>query len=187
VATQRPSVDVITGLIKANFPTRIAFAVTSMMDSRTILDGGGAEKLLGRGDMLYMPTDAAKPVRIQGVYMSDPEVERLVKWWTDDRFSELAPETSDDLLKAALIERNGGDEDIGVEDDDPVLEEARQVAGRRNRVSPSLLQRRLNVGYAKAELLIARLEDEGIVGPREDGESRRVLVAAASDPDPGAL
>ncbi len=187
VATQRPSVDVITGLIKANFPTRIAFAVTSMTDSRTILDGGGAEKLLGRGDMLYMPTDAAKPIRIQGVYMSDPEVERLVEWWTDTRFKELAPENADELLRAALIERNGGDEDITVDDDDPVLEEARQVASRRNRVSPSLLQRRLNVGYTKAEKLIARLEDEGIVGPREDGESRRVLVTASSDPDPGAL
>ncbi|MCA9843501.1 MAG: DNA translocase FtsK [Dehalococcoidia bacterium] len=187
VATQRPSVDVITGLIKANFPTRIAFAVTSMTDSRTILDGGGAEKLLGRGDMLFMPTDAAKPIRIQGVYMSDPEVERLVEWWTDERFKALAPENSDELLRAALIERNGGDEDIEVADDDPVLDEARQLASRRNRVSPSLLQRRLNVGYAKAEHLIARLEDEGIVGPREDGESRRVLVATASDPDSGGL
>jgi len=187
VATQRPSVDVITGLIKANFPTRIAFAVTSMTDSRTILDGGGAEKLLGRGDMLFMPTDAAKPIRIQGVYMSDPEAERLVEWWTDERFKALAPENSDELLRAALIERNGGDEDIEVADDDPVLDEARQLASRRNRVSPSLLQRRLNVGYAKAEHLIARLEDEGIVGPREDGESRRVLVATASDPDSGGL
>ena len=90
-------------------------------------------------------------------------------------------------IAANLIERNGGDEDIEVADDDPVLDEARQLASRRNRVSPSLLQRRLNVGYAKAEQLIARLEDEGIVGPREDGESRRVLVATASDPDSGGL
>jgi S-DNA-T family DNA segregation ATPase FtsK/SpoIIIE len=187
VATQRPSVDVITGLIKANFPTRIAFAVTSMTDSRTILDGGGAEKLLGRGDMLYMPTDAAKPTRIQGVYMSDPEVERLVEWWTDERFKELAPENADDLLREALIARNGGESDVVVEDDDPSLAEAREVANHRRRVSPSLLQRRLNVGYSKAEQLILKLEQEGIVGPREDGESRRVLVSAGGDPDMGAL
>jgi S-DNA-T family DNA segregation ATPase FtsK/SpoIIIE len=187
VATQRPSVDVITGLIKANFPTRIAFAVTSMTDSRTILDGGGAEKLLGRGDMLYMPTDAAKPTRIQGVYMSDAEVERLVEWWTDERFKELAPENADELLREALVARNGGDDDIDVEEDDPALEEAREVASRRRRVSPSLLQRRLNVGYSKAEQLILKLEQEGIVGPREDGESRRVLVGAGGDPDRGAL
>jgi S-DNA-T family DNA segregation ATPase FtsK/SpoIIIE len=187
VATQRPSVDVITGLIKANFPTRIAFAVTSMIDSRTILDGGGAEKLLGRGDMLYMPTDAAKPTRIQGVYMSDPEVERLVGWWTDERFRELAPENADDLLRDALIARNGRDTDVAIEDDDPTLEEAREVATRRRRVSPSLLQRRLNVGYSKAEQLILKLEQEGIVGPREDGESRRVLMGVGGDPDRGAL
>ena len=128
VATQRPSVDVVTGLIKANFPTRIAFAVTSMTDSRTILDMGGAEKLLGRGDMLFMPTDVAKPIRIQGVYLSDSEVERLVEFWTDDRFSSLVPETADDLLEQALIERNGGDDDFEVDEDDPMIDRARELA-----------------------------------------------------------
>lgn len=181
VATQRPSVDVVTGLIKANFPTRIAFAVTSQTDSRTILDMGGAEKLLGRGDMLYMPTDAAKPVRIQGVYVSDSEIERLVQFWTDDRFRELAPETADDLLEQALIEQNGGDEDIDVDDNDPSIERARELASQHQRVSPSLFQRRLRVGYVKATKLIEILEDEGIVGPREEGESRRVLAPAAPD------
>ena len=108
VATQRPSVDVVTGLIKANFPTRIAFAVTSQIDSRTILDMGGAEKLLGRGDMLFMPTDVAKPIRIQGVYVSDPEVERLVEFWKDDRFRALAPETAATLLmQPPLPQRDG--------------------------------------------------------------------------------
>ncbi len=179
VATQRPSVDVVTGLIKANFPTRIAFAVTSMTDSRTILDMGGAEKLLGRGDMLYLPTDAAKPVRIQGVYLSDAEVERLVEFWTDERFSELVPETADDLLQQALIERNG-DADIDVEDDDPVMEKARELTGQHNRVSPSLFQRRLRVGYVKACKIMELLEEEGMVGPREDGESRRVMEGAAA-------
>ena len=178
VATQRPSVDVITGLIKANFPTRIAFAVTSQTDSRTILDGGGAEKLLGRGDMLFLPTDASKPVRIQGVYMSDAEVERLVEWWKDERFSQLAPDNSDDLLEQALLERNGGDEDMEVDEDDPHIELARELASQHERISPSMLQRRLRVGYVKACALIDVLEQEGIVGPREEGESRRVLQSA---------
>ncbi len=179
VATQRPSVDVVTGLIKANFPTRIAFAVTSQTDSRTILDMGGAEKLLGRGDMLYMPTDAAKPIRIQGVYLSDAEVERLVEFWKDERFGELAPETADALLEEALAAQNGGEADIEVEFDDPVVDRARALAIQHQRVSPSLFQRRLKVGYLKAAKIIEILEDEGIVGPREDSESRRVLAGTA--------
>ena len=176
VATQRPSVDVVTGLIKANFPTRIAFAVTSMTDSRTILDMGGAEKLLGRGDMLFMPTDAAKPIRIQGVYVSDAEVERLVEFWKDERFSELTPETADELLEQALADANGGDANIEVDFDDPVVDKARELTLQHQRISPSLLQRRLKVGALKANRIIDILEDEGLVGPREDGESRRVLV-----------
>ena len=179
VATQRPSVDVVTGLIKANFPTRIAFAVTSQTDSRTILDMGGAEKLLGRGDMLYMPTDAAKPIRIQGVYLSDAEVERLVEFWKDERFGELARETADALLEEALAAQNGGEADIEVEFDDPIVDRARALAIQHQRVSPSLFQRRLKVGYLKAAKIIEILEDEGIVGPREDGESRRVLAGTA--------
>lgn len=180
VATQRPSVDVVTGLIKANFPTRIAFAVTSMTDSRTILDMGGAEKLLGRGDMLYMPTDAAKPIRLQGVYVSDAEVERIVQFWTDDRFRNLTPETADNLLEEALIEMNG-DGDLAVEETDPIVERARGLALQHRHVSPSLFQRRLHVGYVKATKLIDILEEEGIVGPREEGESRKVIAAAADD------
>jgi S-DNA-T family DNA segregation ATPase FtsK/SpoIIIE len=176
-------VDVVTGLIKANFPTRIAFAVTSQTDSRTILDMGGAEKLLGRGDMLYMPTDAAKPIRIQGVYLSDAEVERLVEFWKDERFGDLAPETADALLEEALAAQNGGEADIDVDFDDPVVERAKELALQHQRISPSLLQRRLRVGYLKASRIIEILEDEGIVGPREDGESRRVLArAAVEDP-----
>ncbi len=181
VATQRPSVDVVTGLIKANFPTRIAFAVTSQIDSRTILDMGGAEKLLGRGDMLFMPTDAAKPIRIQGVYVSDAEVERLVEFWKDERFSALAPETADDLLAQALADQNGGEADIEVDNEDPVVERARELTVQHQRVSPSLFQRRLKVGYLKASKIIEILEEEGMVGPREDGESRRVLTDSAAD------
>ena len=179
VATQRPSVDVVTGLIKANFPTRIAFSVTSVTDSRTILDMGGAEKLLGQGDMLYLPTDAGKPKRIQGVYVSDAEVEHLVEFWADERFGALRPEMADDLLEQALIERNGSD-DLDLDDDDPVLADARELATRHSRLSASLLQRRLSVGYLKAERLITVLESEGVVGPRREGESREVLVGPAS-------
>ncbi len=180
VATQRPSVDVVTGLIKANFPTRIAFAVTSMTDSRTILDMGGAEKLLGRGDMLYMPTDAAKPIRLQGVYVSDAEVERIVQFWTDVRFRGLTPETADSLLEEALTELNG-DGDFAVDEGDPIVERARGLALQHRHVSPSLFQRRLRVGYVKATKLIDILEEEGIVGPREEGESRKVIASAAED------
>lgn len=183
VATQRPSVDVVTGLIKANFPTRIAFAVTSQTDSRTILDMGGAEKLLGRGDMLYLPRDAGKPIRIQGVYLSDSEVERLVEFWKDERFRDLAPETADALLEEALAAQNGGDVDMEVDADDPVMIQARVLAAQHRRVSPALFQRRLRVGYLKAVKIIERLEEEGIVGPREEGESRRVLERAGADDD----
>ncbi len=179
VATQRPSVDVVTGLIKANFPTRIAFAVTSQTDSRTILDMGGAEKLLGRGDMLFMPTDASKPIRIQGVYLSDAEVERLVEFWKDERFGALAPDNADALLEEALAAQNGGDAEIEVDYDDPVVVRARELAAQHQRVSPSLFQRRLKVGYLKAAKIMEILEDDGIVGPREDGESRRVLAGTA--------
>ena len=182
VATQRPSVDVVTGLIKANFPTRVAFAVTSITDSRTILDMGGAEKLLGQGDMLYLPTDAGKPKRIQGVYVSDAEVERLVEFWADERFHALRPDTADDLLEEALIAQNGSD-DIELEEGDPLLDDARDLASRHTRLSPSLLQRRLNVGFLKAERLITALEREGVLGPRIEGESREVLAGTAPEED----
>ncbi len=182
VATQRPSVDVITGLIKANFPTRIAFATTSQTDSRTILDMGGAEKLLGRGDMLYMPTDASKPRRIQGVYVSDAEVERLVEFWTADRFKEMAPETADDLLEEAL-EAGMGEGAPGLDPDDPILEQARELASMHKRISPSMIERRLGIGQSKAAAIIGQLADEGIVGPREEGQSRRVLAASQTEPD----
>ncbi|MEP7216353.1 MAG: FtsK/SpoIIIE domain-containing protein, partial [Anaerolineaceae bacterium] len=181
VATQRPSVDVVTGLIKANFPTRIAFAVTSQIDSRTILDMGGAEKLLGRGDMLFMPTDVAKPIRIQGVYVSDPEVERLVEFWKDDRFRALVPESADALLEQALIDQHGGEADVEVDAEDPIVERARALAAQHQRVSPSLFQRRLRIGYLKAARLIEMLEEEGMIGPREEGESRRVLERATEE------
>jgi len=170
VATQRPSVDVITGLIKANFPTRIAFAVSSQVDSRTILDMGGAEKLLGRGDMLYMAPDAAKPKRLQGVFVSDEEIERLVQFWTQERFADIDRPTYDHLLDVARTEL----EQEGAGDD--MLERARQLAQEHTRVSTSLLQRRLRIGYPRAARLIDMLEEEGVVGPAEGGGSREVLA-----------
>jgi S-DNA-T family DNA segregation ATPase FtsK/SpoIIIE len=129
--------------------------------------------------MLFMPTDAAKPIRIQGVYVSDTEVERLVEFWKDERFSELTPETADDLLEQALAEANGGEADIEVDFDDPVVDRARELTLQHQRISASLLQRRLRVGFLKANKIISLLEEEGLVGPREDGESRKVLVGAA--------
>ncbi len=177
VATQRPSVDVVTGLIKANFPTRIAFAMSSQVDSRTILDIAGAEKLLGRGDMLFLPTDAAKPRRLQGVYVSDQEIERLVDFWTQDRFQDLEREVFDHLLdeaQAAAAAEAG-------EADDPLLERALDLAREHNRISTSMIQRRLRVGYPRAARLMDQLEDRGIVGPAEGSGSREVLLEDQED------
>lgn len=170
VATQRPSVDVVTGLIKANFPTRIAFAVTSQVDSRTIIDMAGADKLLGRGDMLFMPTDAAKPKRLQGSFVSDKELEKIVTWWTNDRFRHLAPEKYDHLLEEA---KEGTEEKVDVED--PLFDAAKELAAQHSRISTSLLQRRLHVGYPRAARLVDMLEDHGIVSASEGGQSRIVL------------
>jgi S-DNA-T family DNA segregation ATPase FtsK/SpoIIIE len=170
VATQRPSVDVVTGLIKANFPTRIAFAMSSQVDSRTILDMAGAERLLGRGDMLYMPTDASKPKRVQGVYVSDQEIDRLVAYWAQQRVSHSTP-VYDHLLEEAQAEI---DEE---EDADPMYERARALAEEHSRISTSMLQRRLRIGYPRAARIMDRLEEEGIVGGgNERGGSRQVLT-----------
>ncbi len=167
VATQRPSVDVITGLIKANFPTRISFAVSSHIDSRTILDTAGAEKLLGRGDMLFLPQDSSKPVRVQGAYVSDEEMHRLVEFWRklgQPRYSEEDAREIETLGK--------GDDDA---DGDELYDKAVAVANQYRRVSASLLQRRLGIGYPRAARLVDLLEERGLVGPSEDGKSREVV------------
>ena len=174
VATQRPSVDVVTGLIKANFPTRIAFAMSSQVDSRTILDSAGAERLLGRGDMLYMPTDASKPKRVQGVYVSDQEIDRLVAFWAEQRTrpgnSTLVYDHLLDEARTAIEEEQGAD---------PLLERARTLAAEHSRVSTSMLQRRLRIGYPRAARLMDMLEEEGIVGG--SGGSREVLLPEDED------
>jgi DNA segregation ATPase FtsK/SpoIIIE, S-DNA-T family len=153
VATQRPSVDVVTGLIKANFPTRISFAVTSQVDSRTILDSAGAEKLLGRGDMLYMPTEAAKPKRLQGCFLSDPEIERVVYFWNNQRKETANQLKMDDLV----AEEEAREEKTPA---DPLLLEARKLLEQHEHISASFLQRHLRIGYPRAARLMEQLEAE---------------------------
>jgi len=158
VATQRPSVDVVTGLIKANFPTRISFAVTSQVDSRTILDIGGAEKLLGRGDMLYMPTEAAKPKRLQGCYVSDTETERLVYFWGSQRKEEMPSLQIEGVSAPATAAYRGA------YPQDPLLESARQLLAEHTHISTSFLQRKLRIGYPRAARIMEQLEEESEVG-----------------------
>ncbi|MQC17818.1 MAG: DNA translocase FtsK [Chloroflexi bacterium] len=189
VATQRPSVDVITGLIKANFPTRIAFAVSSQIDSRTILDQGGAEKLLGKGDMLFLAPDAQKPKRVQGVYVADDEIEEVVQFWTQDRFKALVPEKYDSQLEQALeaAETSGPDLLPGESNDDPMLQKATEVARDSSTLSTSMLQRKLGIGYPRAARLMDLLEERGVVGPQEPGgKARPVLIDEDGDPVGGA-
>ena len=184
VATQRPSVDVITGLIKANFPTRIAFAVASTVDARTVLDHGGAEKLLGRGDMLYVPPDEQKPKRVQGVFVSDEEIRSIVGFWTADRFANLQPEKFDDLLLAADrdVEEHGV---VGGIENDPLIQKAIDLAREHQTLSTSMLQRKLRIGYPRAARTMDELEDRGIVAPGDGTSSRQVLLGEEASPGEG--
>lgn len=167
VATQRPSVDVITGTIKANIPSRISFAVTSQVDSRTILDMSGAEKLLGQGDMLFFPSDIPKPVRIQGAFIDDEEVEEVVSFLK----SQTVVEYDEELLES--IKHN----EVQIDDDvDELLPEAINLVIDEGQASISLLQRRLRVGYARAARMVDQMEERGIVGGYEGSKPRKVLV-----------
>ena len=157
VATQRPSVDVVTGLIKANFPTRISFAVTSHVDSKTILDTVGAEKLLGRGDMLYMPTEAGKPKRLQGSFVSDTEIERLVYFWGSQQQIKVEPVDFDEVA-----ERSPDGSRNFRTPPDPMLEEAKRLAQEYKHISTSFLQRRLRIGYPRAARLMEDLQQAGL-------------------------
>jgi S-DNA-T family DNA segregation ATPase FtsK/SpoIIIE len=157
VATQRPSVDVVTGLIKANFPTRISFAVTSQVDSRTILDMVGAEKLLGRGDMLYMPTEASKPKRLQGSFVSDAEIERLVYFWGNQQQIKVSSVDFEEVAGRPL----GAIRTVGAPPD-PLLEEAKRLAQEYRHISTSFLQRRLRIGYPRAARLVEELQQAGL-------------------------
>jgi S-DNA-T family DNA segregation ATPase FtsK/SpoIIIE len=157
VATQRPSVDVVTGLIKANFPTRISFAVTSHVDSKTILDMVGAEKLLGRGDMLYMPTEASKPKRLQGSFVSDAEIERLVYFWGNQQQIKVSSVDFDEVAGHP----SGALRSIGAPPD-PLMEEAKRLAQEYRHISTSFLQRRLRIGYPRAARLMEDLQQSGL-------------------------
>ncbi len=161
VATQRPSVDVVTGLIKANFPTRISFAVTSQVDSRTILDMVGAEKLLGRGDMLYMPTEAAKPKRLQGCFVSDAEAERLVYFWNSQRRGEAETLKIEELVSSTVA---AGREGFPA---DPLLDAAKQLVEQHKHISTSFLQRKLHIGYPRAARIMEQLEEENEGGEEQ--------------------
>ena len=175
VATQRPSVDVITGLIKANISCRIAFNVSSMVDSRVIIDQPGAEKLLGRGDMLYLPPDASKPQRIQGVYVSDTELRNLITFL---KRSGVTPEYTEEVTQMPIGKVTGGRSDG---EKDELFEEAVRTICQYDRASASLLQRRLRIGYARAARLLDELEMAGIVGPGEGSKPRDVLVKNADE------
>ncbi len=170
LATQRPSVDVITGLIKANITSRIAFAVASQTDSRTILDAAGAEKLLGRGDMLYISAQLSKPKRLQGAFVSEAEIQRVTAYIK--KLGGAAEYNEEVTTKVSTTSAVGG----GV-DDDPLLEEAEQLVIQTGKASASYLQRRLRVGYARAARLLDLLEAKGVVGPAEGAKPREVLIS----------
>jgi S-DNA-T family DNA segregation ATPase FtsK/SpoIIIE len=168
LCTQRPSVNVVTGLLKANIPARIAFAVSSQVDSRVILDGAGADKLLGKGDMLFLSAQSPKPRRIQGAFVFDGEIEGIVDFWKSQK-GPLLPQIS---LEPSQNTGSFGSED---EDEDELLDKARDMADRYGHVSPSLLQRRLQIGYPRAMQLIDTLEEEGLVEAGDPGRSRETL------------
>ncbi|MEO8273153.1 MAG: DNA translocase FtsK, partial [Chloroflexota bacterium] len=175
LATQRPSVNVVTGLIKANFPSRIAFAMASQIDSRTILDTPGAEDLIGRGDMLYQPSDLPRPMRLQGVFVSDHEIGKVTEHWKDqieDPHYDMAILESDEEGTAAP-------EDFADADADRLLMDAVDVIREYDRASASLLQRRLKVGYARAARIIDQLEARGYIGAF-DGSNARVVLRRES-------
>lgn len=178
IATQRPSVDVITGVIKANIPSRIAFAVSSYVDSRTILDEGGAEKLLGRGDMLFYPMGASKPTRVQGAFISDEEVEKLVEFVKKDSEAHYDEDIIEKMEKADTDASGEEDEDDGG-NADSLLPKAIEIVLDAGQASASLVQRRLSVGYSRAGRLIDQMETRGIIGPHEGSKPRRVLITKA--------
>ena len=176
VATQRPSVDVITGLIKANIPSRIAFAVSSQVDSRTILDSGGAEKLLGMGDMLFMPVGASKPLRIQGTYVKDEEISSVLEFIKQDNPSQYNEEMIAQMDKLAAAEKAGGETSEDGEDHDPMLEQAVEIVIDMGQASTSLLQRKCKLGYARAARIMDDMEQMGVIGPYQGAKPREVLI-----------
>ena len=174
IATQRPSVDVITGVIKANIPSRISFAVSSGIDSRTILDSTGAEKLLGRGDMLYCPIGENKPIRVQGAFISEEEVEKVVSFIKDE-------ESNVDYEESIIEHIENGTKDAGNlgdnESGDELLDEAIKVVIEYNQASTSFLQRKLRIGFNRASRIMDDLEERGIISEKDGSRPRQVLVS----------
>jgi S-DNA-T family DNA segregation ATPase FtsK/SpoIIIE len=198
IATQRPSVDVVTGLIKANFPARIAFAVASSIDSRVILDQPGAEKLLGRGDMLFQSPDAPQAVRMQGVYVSDAEIHRVVAYWRGarglDETAAPTPTPTAEATTTAVANTSGAptqqltwdemrEAEAKAESDDDLFDESVKVVREMRRASITLLQRRLRIGYGRAARLIDLLEEKGIVGPAKSGAQQREVIGYSNMED----
>lgn len=182
IATQRPSVDVITGLIKANIPSRLALTVASAVDSRTILDAGGAEKLLGYGDMLFMPVGQSKPLRVQGCFVTNQEIERVIDFVkTDDgeqEYDESVTAEIDKLAAAAGRASSKGETMDGDDDgeSDPALNDAIKIAVEEGQISTSMIQRKLRFGYARSGRIIDQMEQRGIIGPSEGSKPRKVLI-----------
>lgn len=177
LATQRPSVDVITGLIKANIPSRLAFNVSSMIDSRVVLDTPGAEKLLGRGDMLYVPPDQSKPMRIQGTFVSEKEVNKIVQFFKD---KQVAVQYTEEVTSQPLTAMKKGGAGGG-DGRDALFDDALRLVCQHDKASASLLQRRLSVGYARAARIIDQLEESGIIGPGEGAKPRDVVIKNPDD------
>jgi S-DNA-T family DNA segregation ATPase FtsK/SpoIIIE len=189
LATQRPSVDVVTGLIKANFPARIAFAVASGVDSRVILDQPGAERLLGRGDMLFQAPDASAPVRLQGVYVSDSEIQRLVDYWrlavSTVPFSRVPEGGPVDVLPSGVpLKQTPLWDDMSIEEPgDPLLPEAIEMVRKEGKASITMLQRKMRIGYTRAARLIDVLEEKKIIAPPQPNSQVRLLIDPGEDPN----
>ena len=178
LATQRPSVNVITGVIKANIPSRIAFAVSSQVDSRTILDMSGAEKLLGKGDMLFSPIGMSKPKRVQGCFVSDDEIEAVVEFVKSEASVQYSEEINSEIERLSEVEKAGGrrGDDDGVPDKDVLYGQAVELVLRNKDASTTFLQRKLNIGYARAARIMDQLCDSGIIGPSQGSKPRDVLI-----------
>lgn len=170
IATQRPSVDVITGTIKANIASRVAFAVSSQIDSRTILDQAGAEKLIGRGDMLFLPIDANKPLRVQGCYVTEKEIEEVCHFWRQQE----KPHYVLNPVQIAIEDREG--EMRAQEDSDPLWQDSVRFVVERGQASTSMLQRKFSIGFQRASRLLDQMEERGVVGPRDGPRPREVLL-----------
>jgi S-DNA-T family DNA segregation ATPase FtsK/SpoIIIE len=186
ISTQRPSVNVITGLIKANIPTRIALQVASQIDSRTILDQQGAEKLLGAGDMLYLGGDMSKPVRLQSAYINESEVKKVVKYLVDEYKDEImgeitlsTPEAGSSAAFDAMSGSLGGELLAdSLEEDDEMYEPAREAVVSAGKASTSYIQRKLGIGYSRAAKLMDMLEEHGVIGPANGSKPREVMGSA---------